>query len=88
MKSLEYLKLPTLEERRKQLCLNFAKKCIQNEKTRNMFPISKDKNYMLRKKNRYIVKNAKTNRLQQSAIPYMQKLLNEDYKKSKIITHM
>ena len=30
-------KLPTLKERRNALSLNFAKDCISNEKTKNLF---------------------------------------------------
>ena len=35
--SLKYLKLDSLSERRKKLCLNFAKKCLRNEKSKSFF---------------------------------------------------
>ena len=40
--SLKYLKLDSLSERRKKLCLNFAKKCLRNEKTKSFFPLNKN----------------------------------------------
>ena len=35
---LSKLNLKTLNTRRENLCLNFAKKCLRNEKWKNMFP--------------------------------------------------
>ena len=37
-KSLNILQIDSLRDRREQLCLNFAQKCIKNPKTRDMFP--------------------------------------------------
>ena len=37
-KSLNFLNLDTLEERRKMLCLKFAKSALKNEKASKMFP--------------------------------------------------
>ena len=37
-KGLAQLGLQTLEERRKQLCLDFAKKCVKSDKLKHMFP--------------------------------------------------
>ena len=39
-KSLVKLDMETLKERRENLCLNFALKCVKNPKTKNMFPQS------------------------------------------------
>ena len=36
-KSLKYLGLETLEERRESLCLKFALKCLENENTSEIF---------------------------------------------------
>ena len=38
---LKKLKIDSLEERRKKLCLSFAKKCLKNDKVKYMFPIKK-----------------------------------------------
>ena len=73
--ALQMTSLPTLYDRRIQLCKTFALKCTKNPKTRSMFPLnSKPRN--LRNPEKYHVTHANTNRLAKSAIPFMQKLLN------------
>ena len=73
-KGLLKLDIDDLKTRRKKLCLDFAKKCIKNPKLKNMFPrVYKTK---CRKSNKYFVQYAKHERLKQSAIIYMQNLLN------------
>ena len=77
------LNLQTLEQRRKELCLKFAKDSIKNEILSDLFPInniSKD----TRNKEKYIVGHANTDRLRNSSIIYMQNLLNEE---NQIIKH-
>ena len=83
-KDLEKLKLDTLEERRRKICLKFAKKCLQNEKVKNIFPINTS-NYGIktRKKNKFVVDQIKTERYKKSAIPYMLELLNNDERQRK-----
>ena len=75
--ALETCSLPTLKERRITLCKVFAKKCVKNAKTSDMFPM-KENNHNLRQPEKYIVCPANTNRLANSAIPYMQRLLNSE----------
>ena len=73
--ALNYTGLETLSDRRSNLCLNFAKKCIKNEAPSWMFP----KNHHIvntRNPEMFEVTKAKTERLAKSAIPYMQSLLN------------
>ena len=63
-----------LSTRREKLCLDFAKKCTKHPKLSYMFPTTnKTKG---RKSNKYVVQFANTERLKQSAIIYMQNLLN------------
>ena len=69
--------LQTLSERRKILCKKFAKNCIKNQKMAHMFPLNPS-NVNTRCKEKYFVQPATTGRLAKSAIPYMQRLLNED----------
>ena len=38
--ALSKLDLDTLESRRKNLCLNFAQKCLKNPKLQQMFPLN------------------------------------------------
>ena len=75
--ALNRLNLLSLEERRKQLCINFATKCTKNDKLKNMFPLNEHKHRMkTRHKEKFKVFKAKTERLKKSAIIYMQNLLN------------
>ena len=76
---LKMLKLETLEERRKLLCLRFAKGCLKNEKVKSLFP-KKENNHKMKKRKveKYKVNRANTKRYKMSAIPYMQRLMNEN----------
>ena len=74
--------MQTLEKRREDLCLKFAKKCIENDRMKEMFPKRKKNHCMdTRNEEEYVVKFAHTERLNKSAIPYMQNLLNEECKR-------
>ena len=87
---LKELKLETLEERRTMLSLRFAKKCLKHEKLKKMFPLKKNEyNMIKRNKRKYQTRKIKTKRLENSAIPYMTKLLNiEESKKQKTIDNL
>ena len=70
--------METLKQRRENLCLNFAIKCVKNPKTKKMFPESKKIHKMeIRQSEKYQVQHANTERLKKSSVIYMQKLLNE-----------
>ena len=69
--------LDTLSERRKSLCKKFAKNCVKSEKMRHLFPMN-SRIANTRNPEKFYVQPASTKRLAQSAIPYMQRLLNED----------
>ena len=73
--ALNLTKLKTLSERRKDLCLRFAKQCVKNPKTKDMFPV-KEKTYDTRMHEKFVVQPARTEKLRRSAIPYLQRLLN------------
>ena len=78
-KRLSKLGLETLSSRREYLCLTFAQKCVKNKRTEHMFPLNKKQHEMnTRKKEKYKVNFANTNRMKNSPIIYMQKLLNEN----------
>ena len=70
--------LEPLFSRRKALCLRFAKSCQKSEKNCDMFPL-KIKTVNTRPNEKYFVTPAMTNRLAKSSIPYMQRLLNEEF---------
>ena len=65
------------------MCRRFALKCLKYEKTKKLFPINSKQHKMSTKKTEnFYVKNAKTERLKESAIPNMQRLLNNESKKT------
>ena len=67
--------IDSLSERRDELCLRFAKKCTKSPKTADMFPLNPVISGR-RPHEKYQVCTALTDRLRDSAIPYMQRLLN------------
>ena len=79
--ALKFCNLITLKERRTNLCLSFAVKCTKNPNTSDIFPL-KQKLVFTRPHEKYEVKTAKTDRLANSAVPFMQRLLNK-YEKEK-----
>ena len=77
--SLTKLGIEKLSDRREQLCLNFAKKCIRNSKLTHMFPQNKKAHQMeTRMPEKFKVYHANTERFKNSSIIYMQNLLNQD----------
>ena len=80
--ALKLLNLDTLFKRREKLCSRFAKKFLKIENSKNLFPVRKSRHEMhKRKTEKYLIKNIETERYKKSAIPAMQKLLNDDEKK-------
>ena len=79
--SLQLTGLDTLTSRRKKISLNFAKKCVKNEKTQWMFPLNKRTCTMeTRHPEKFKVIKEKIEKLTNSTIPYMQRLLNAEFK--------
>ena len=69
--ALSTLNLQTLSERRVMLCIRFAQNCLKHDKSKSMFPLDQDRN-----RDKFKVNFAKHSRLLFSAIPQMQRLLN------------
>ena len=73
--------LESLKDRREGLCKKFALKCVKsdNSRVKNMFP-KKEVNHSMIFRNieKYDVDFAKTGRLKDSSIPYMQRMLNSE----------
>ena len=81
--ALLILNIQTLEERRKQLCLQFAKDSIKNNKLKDLFPENEKKHKMdQRYQEKYKVSFANRDRMRKSSIIYMQQLLNEEHKQN------
>ena len=79
--ALEILNLESLEERRKNLSLKFALKGKENPTISNLFKLKdKEHNIILRNTEAFNVNKANTERYKNSAIPFMQRLLNEHEK--------
>ena len=75
--AMKTLGLQSLSERRDELCLRFAKSCVQNESTRDMFPLNSNTTHAeTRNPEKFEVFPTRTERFKRSAIPYMQRLLN------------
>ena len=65
------------------MSLKWAKKCTENEKMAHMFPLNKKKiKYNTRRREKYIVFKANTERMRRSPIIYMQNLLNKDHEET------
>ena len=78
--ALELLNIPTLKERRTILSARFAEKCLENKKTKNMFPIIKKiHNMNTRNQRKFQETNARTVRMAMSSIPTMRKHLNKKH---------
>ena len=71
--ALELLMLAKLSERREKLSLKFAKSCVKNDLTSDLFPLNQ-----YNKREKYKVTFAHTDRLKNSAVPYLQRLLNSN----------
>ena len=74
--ALHQTELETLKERRTKLCLKFARSSLKNTFTCTMFPENEVNIFNTRHHEKYKVQFARTFRLYQSAVPYMQRLLN------------
>ena len=76
--ALEKLRLVTLEERREQMCLKFAKQCLKLDKFKLLFPRYQSSHVMQKRFPEYYkIVRAQTERFKKSAIPSMLRMLNE-----------
>ena len=77
-KSLEDLDIESLSQRRLQLAKRFSQNCLNNEKTKKLFILNKSSHTMnTRKKNKYEVIKCTKERLKRSAVPFLQKTIND-----------
>ena len=74
--ALQLTGLERLKDRRTQLSLSFAKKCVKSKLSENLFP-ENEKLVNTRQHEKYFVTPARTERLAKSSIPYLQRLLND-----------
>ena len=76
--ALQHLKITSLEDRRKDMVLKFGQQVLSSERHRHLLPDQRSRAYNLRRSNTFPEPLCKTNRLQNSTIPYVIKLLNDD----------
>ena len=82
--ALKVLKLESLKERRIKMALNFAKRSLKLENFSKLFPLSESNHLMnMRNPERFVVNISSTERYRRSAVPFLQRLLNEDYSKQR-----
>ena len=77
--ALKLCALPSLKDRRIQLCTKFATKCVKSSKNNDMF-LLKTAVRLTRQPEKFMVTRCNTERLRNSSIPYMQKLLNAKFR--------
>ena len=78
--ALNVLKLDSLVERRKELCLNFVVKCLKNGKMSDIFQERENyHNMKTRQIQKFKVNFAHTEILKSSSVIFMQNLLNSKY---------
>ena len=71
------LKIETLYERRRNLLRVFGKKCLMLEQTKELFPLNdRDLTMQTRNQEKYKILHANTERLKNSTVPYIQRMLN------------
>ena len=71
LKSLKILKMESLYDRRERLSLNFAQKCLKQNRLSDMFPKNlNNSNIIVRSKESFLVNHANTERYRKSAIPF------------------
>ena len=82
--ALKVTNLQSLDERRQTIAMRFAKNCLKNGNYSKLFPLNNPKHGMkVRDPLKYQIKRANTERYKGSSIIYMQKLLNDDYRRRK-----
>ena len=82
--ALKFLKLDSLRERRRKMALNFAKKSLKLEHFSKLLPLNESKHVMdKRNPERFVVNQSGSERHRISAVPFLQRLLNEDYSNQK-----
>ena len=81
--ALKTLKLDTLEKRRELLMIKYGKKCLKLEQTKDLFPVQQlTHNMNTRNSKRYKEHRSNTERYRMSTVPYLQRILNSETKKT------
>ena len=81
--ALKILGMEKLSQRRKQLCLKFAKRALKSEKFRKWFKTSIPNLRTRNQKPKFCDVFSRTARFEKSSISYLTRLLNQHYEKKK-----
>ena len=73
------LKVDTLENRHKTLCLHFPLKCLRNQHHRGLFKEKTSPYHNHRNLKKFEEPHCHTKRYKMSPVPYITRLLNEHY---------
>ena len=66
------------------MALNFAKRSLKLENFSKLFPLSESKHLMSKRNTeRFVTNISSTERYKRSAVPFLQRLLNDDYSKQR-----
>ena len=66
------------------MALTFAKRSLKLETFSKLFPLNESNHLMnMRNPEKYVINISNTERHKRSAVPFLQRLLNEDYSKQK-----
>ena len=75
--ALQDLNITSLADRRENLILKFGQQVLNSERHRHLLPAQRSTVHNLRRSNRYPTPLCKTNRFQNSIIPYVIHVLND-----------
>ena len=79
--ALESCSLDTLFKRRENRCLTFGLRCLKHSKHKSLFPYNHTSEQNTRNPNKFKVNFARTSAYKDSAVPYIQNMLNEHFSK-------
>ena len=74
--ALDFLSLEPLSQRRENLCLTFALKCLNNPKFKDWFPLNSQNPHNLRETHKFLEPHCKTERYRNSPLVYLTRVLN------------
>ena len=75
--ALSFLNLQNLSDRRQMLAGRFANKCVKSERFCDLFPLADNTKMDTRSNDKFVVNFANTDRIRDSSIPAMQRILNK-----------
>ena len=78
-KMCEMAQIPTLRQRREELCLKFAQKCAANLRTRHLFPEKKARASSRVNRETYLESKARCDRLVNSPLFYLNGKVGKTY---------